>query len=132
MNKQIRFSAESLSPLFKTSVGFDNLVNEFFNEPQFANATGYPPYNISKDTDNVYEITLAVAGFKKSDIELELDHPTRICTKITLIVKFTHHSYDNRILNLILIQVGRVETWIAARSVASPVGGVVSEAVALL
>jgi len=66
------------------------------------------------------------------DIELELDHPTRICTKITLIVKFTHHSYDNRILNLILIQVGRVETWIAARSVASPVGGVVSEAVALL
>ena len=73
MNKQIRFSAESLSPLFKTSVGFDNLVNEFFNEPQFNNATGYPPYNISKSDDDVYEITLAVAGFKKPDIEIELE-----------------------------------------------------------
>ena len=73
MNKQIRFSAESLSPLFKTSVGFDNLVNEFFNEPQFANATGYPPYNISKSDDDIYEITLAVAGFKKPDIENELE-----------------------------------------------------------
>ena len=73
MNKQIRFSAESLSPLFKTSVGFDNLVNEFFNEPQFANATGYPPYNISKNDDDIYEITLAVAGFKKPDIEIELE-----------------------------------------------------------
>lgn len=73
MNKQIRFSAESLSPLFKTSVGFDNLVNEFFNEPQFANATGYPPYNISKTDDDIYEITLAVAGFKKPDIEIELE-----------------------------------------------------------
>ena len=73
MNKQIRFSAESLSPLFKTSVGFDNLVNEFFNEPQFTNATGYPPYNISKTEDDIYEITLAVAGFKKPDIEIELE-----------------------------------------------------------
>ena len=36
------------------------------------NSTGYPPYNISKDENDVYEITLAVAGFKKSDIELNL------------------------------------------------------------
>lgn len=76
VNKQIRFSTESLSPLFKASIGFDNLVNEFFNEPQFTNATGYPPYNISKNKDDVYEITLAVAGFKKSDIELELEDGT--------------------------------------------------------
>ena len=76
MNKQIRFTTESLSPLFKASVGFDNLVNEFFNEPAFTNASGYPPYNISKDSDDIYEITLAVAGFKKSDIELELEEGT--------------------------------------------------------
>ena len=76
VNKQIRFSTESLSPLFKASIGFDNLVNEFFNEPQFTNATGYPPYNISKNKDDIYEITLAVAGFKKSDIEIELEDGT--------------------------------------------------------
>ena len=76
VNKQIRFSTESLSPLFKASIGFDNLVNEFFNEPQFNNVTGYPPYNISKNKDDVYEITLAVAGFKKADIDLELEDGT--------------------------------------------------------
>ena len=33
-------------------------------------------YNISKDKDDVYEITLAVAGFKKSDIDIELEDGT--------------------------------------------------------
>ena len=76
MNKQFRITSDTLSPLFKASIGFDNLVNEFFNEPQFANATGYPPYNISKGKDDVYEFTLAVAGFKKDDIEIELEDGT--------------------------------------------------------
>ena len=76
VNKQIRFTTETLSPLFKASVGFDNLVNEFFNEPTFTNATGYPPYNIRKGKDDVYEITLAVAGFKKDDIDIELEDGT--------------------------------------------------------
>jgi len=35
-------------------------------------AVGYPPYNISKLDDNRYLIELAVAGFGKNDIELEL------------------------------------------------------------
>ena len=71
MTKQIRITTDSLSPLFKASVGFDRLVNEFFNEPQANhNLTGYPPYNISKDENDIYEITLAVAGFKKSDASL--------------------------------------------------------------
>ena len=72
VNKQFRITTDTLSPLFKASVGFDNLVSEFFNEPAFNNnATGYPPFNISKTKDDVYEITLAIAGFKKSDIEIE-------------------------------------------------------------
>ena len=76
VNKQFRVTTDTLSPLFKASIGFDNLVNEFFNEPAFNNATGYPPYNISKNKDDVYEITLAVAGFKKADIEIELEDGT--------------------------------------------------------
>ena len=76
VNKQFRITTDTLSPLYKTSIGFDKLVNEFFNEPAFNNATGYPPYNISKGKDDVYEITLAVAGFKKSDIDIELEDGT--------------------------------------------------------
>lgn len=76
MTKQLRMTTENLSPLFKASVGFDRIMNEFFNEPAFNNVTGYPPYNISKDSNDVYEITLAVAGFKRDDIEIELEDGT--------------------------------------------------------
>ena len=34
------------------------------------------PSNISKGKDDVYEITLAVAGFKKDDIEIEIEDGT--------------------------------------------------------
>ena len=74
--QQFRVTTDTLSPLFKASIGFDQLVNEFFNEPSFVNTSGYPPYNIAKGKDEVYEITLAVAGFKKSDIEIELEDGT--------------------------------------------------------
>ena len=63
--QQFRVTTDTLTPLYKASVGFDQLVNEFFNDTSFVNTSGYPPYNISKDKDDIYEITLAVAGFKK-------------------------------------------------------------------
>jgi molecular chaperone IbpA len=79
MNKQIRFTSESLSPLYKMSIGFDRLAEQFFNDPTFNNAqTGYPPYNIAKKDDDIYEVTLAVAGFKKDDIDISLEDGTLI------------------------------------------------------
>ena len=74
--QQFRVTTDTLTPLYKASVGFDQLVNEFFNDTSFVNTSGYPPYNISKDKDDIYEITLAVAGFKKSDIDIELEDGT--------------------------------------------------------
>ena len=74
--QQFRVTTDTLTPLYKASVGFDQLVNEFFNDTSFVNTSGYPPYNISKDKDDIYEITLAVAGFKKDDIDIELEDGT--------------------------------------------------------
>jgi molecular chaperone IbpA len=74
--QQFRVTTDTLTPLYKASVGFDQLVNEFFNDTSFVNTSGYPPYNISKDKDDIYEITLAVAGFKKEDIDIELEDGT--------------------------------------------------------
>ena len=79
MNKQYRITTDSLSPLYKMSVGFDNIVNDFFNDPTFSNAqTGYPPFNIAKlkaeeGSEPEYIVTLAVAGFTKKDIDIEID-----------------------------------------------------------
>ena len=74
VNKQFRITSDTLSPLYKATVGFDRLFNEFENIHTAVNSQGYPPYNISKslDDDEVYVITLAVAGFKKSEIDVEL------------------------------------------------------------
>ena len=72
--KQFRITSDTLSPLYKATVGFDRLFEEFDRLNTTVSSQGYPPYNISKslDDDEVYVITLAVAGFKKSEIDVEL------------------------------------------------------------
>jgi molecular chaperone IbpA len=39
-------------------------------------ATSYPPYNIERLTENEYRITMAVAGFGKEDVEIEVKENT--------------------------------------------------------
>ena len=56
------------------SVGFDrqfNRLHEYYQRQQQQSA-GFPPYNIQKTKDFEYEIELALAGFGKDDIEIEV------------------------------------------------------------
>jgi molecular chaperone IbpA len=63
-----------LSPLYRSTVGFDSLVSVFDQIASFeSEATTYPPYNIERLTENEYRITMAVAGFDKHDIEIEVN-----------------------------------------------------------
>ena len=63
-----------LSPLYHSTVGFDSLVSVFDQIAGFQNeATTYPPYNIERSAENEYRITMAVAGFDKHDIEIEVN-----------------------------------------------------------
>ena len=60
------------------TVGFDNVFDHFermfddhnFNEMVNVN---YPPYNIVKTGKNTYDIELALAGFNKKDIEINME-----------------------------------------------------------
>ncbi|MEM1399419.1 MAG: Hsp20 family protein [Pseudomonadota bacterium] len=60
-----------LSPLFRYSVGFDRLDRLMENALK-AESVGptYPPYNIEKTGDDTYRVTLAVAGFGESDLDI--------------------------------------------------------------
>lgn len=58
------------------SVGFDESIKRLEQFSKTAKSLGYPPYNIIKTDDNKYVIELAVAGFGKQDIELELKENT--------------------------------------------------------
>ena len=79
MTKQIRLNTSDLfnSPLFKVAVGFDRMFDDLAANSGFA-ATGYPPYNVARitkeDSDDIYEITLAVAGFTMDDIEITVEN----------------------------------------------------------
>lgn len=57
-----------------SSVGFDDMFRnlETVTRSVQKGLSSYPPYNIKKVEDNKYVIELAVAGFGKQDLELEL------------------------------------------------------------
>lgn len=60
-----------LAPLFRASVGFDNLARVLDAASRTDEAqVSYPPYNIVKASDDDYRITFAVAGFGDDDIEI--------------------------------------------------------------
>ena len=60
------------------SVGFDSIFEEFDRmlESTERYNSNYPPYNIRKLSDNDYKIEVALAGYSKDDIEIELKDNT--------------------------------------------------------
>ena len=61
----------SFSPLFGSSIGFDRFDDLFENLLGSSNETeGQPPYNIERDADDEYTVTLAVAGFTDSELNI--------------------------------------------------------------
>jgi molecular chaperone IbpA len=70
MNAITRFDTTALN---RALIGFDQLFDNV--ERRFANQVqnNYPPYNVIKHDDNNFEIEVAVAGFDKEDITVEVD-----------------------------------------------------------
>jgi len=66
-------SNTDLFTLAPFTVGFEQLVNrlEEINKSAKSHVT-WPPYNIYKADENKYVIEMAVAGFGKTDLELQL------------------------------------------------------------
>ena len=58
------------SPLF---LGFDQL-EETFDRLRKSAGDGYPPYNIEQIGDSKLRITVAVAGFKMDELDIEVEN----------------------------------------------------------
>jgi len=56
-------------------VGFDHLMNELDHVARHAN-DHYPPHNIIRTGENDYLIELAVAGFRRDELEIEVKDRT--------------------------------------------------------
>ncbi len=67
-------SSIDLSPLYRSSIGFDRLASLIDNalsaDPV---AAGYPPYNIEVLENDRYAITLAVAGFERHELDIKVE-----------------------------------------------------------
>jgi len=62
-----------LTPLYRSSIGFDRFGSLLDSALRSEQSTGYPPYNIEVVDENEYAITLALAGFDESDIDIQTE-----------------------------------------------------------
>jgi len=66
-----------LTPLYRSTIGFDHLGALLDTLSTFeGEAPSYPPYNIERVAENDYRISMAVAGFSESDLDIEVKEHT--------------------------------------------------------
>ncbi|MCW8928870.1 MAG: Hsp20 family protein [Gammaproteobacteria bacterium] len=63
------------SPLFRSAVGFDHLYSKLDHATRTAQSQpSYPPYNIELIDEDSYRITMALAGFDESDLNIQTEN----------------------------------------------------------
>ena len=71
------FSFSTFPKQLNTTIGFEPILKKLAEISEtFPKVPTYPPYNIKKLDENKYVIEMAVAGFGKQDLELELQDGT--------------------------------------------------------
>jgi molecular chaperone IbpA len=64
-----------LTPLYRNSVGFDRMASLLDNALRSQKAgVGFPPYDIEATGEDHYSITLAVAGFEESELDIQVEN----------------------------------------------------------
>lgn len=64
-----------LTPLYRSTIGFDrfgSLLNSAMSNDQ--GSAGYPPYNIEVTDEDRYAVTLAVAGFERDELDIQVEN----------------------------------------------------------
>ena len=60
-----------LSPLYRSTIGFDRLFSMLDQATGPDGGNSYPPYNIERTGEDAYRISVAVAGFGEADLTIE-------------------------------------------------------------
>ena len=75
-----KFLLDLTKPIFSNSfIGFDTLFNDLYRMQHVDRASGYPPYNMTKN-DNIYKLKMAVAGISKEDLDIVREKNTLTIT----------------------------------------------------
>ena len=60
----------NIDPFWRTSVGFDRLLDMMDASLRYEPEDNYPPCNVLRTGDDTYRITVAVAGFKPEQLNV--------------------------------------------------------------
>ncbi|MGE5722543.1 MAG: Hsp20 family protein [Sphingomonadales bacterium] len=63
-------SSFDFSPYRRSTVGFDRLFDFLESATRNEQSDNYPPFDLEKVSDDRYRITLAVAGFRRDEIDI--------------------------------------------------------------
>ena len=69
-----------LSPLYRSFIGSEHLASMIDAAARNEKQSSYPPYNIELLADDKYRITMAIAGFSKNDVAIEVQENTLTIT----------------------------------------------------
>lgn len=72
MTQLMRIDTNAINSLNRALIGFDRIFNDFENRWQHS-TSNYPPYNIAKLGEDDFVIEIAVAGFEKEEINIQVD-----------------------------------------------------------
>jgi molecular chaperone IbpA len=70
----------NFDPFWRSSVGFDRVLELMDESLRYQPENNYPPYNILRTSENSYRISLAVAGFKPDQISVAVQQNTLVVT----------------------------------------------------
>lgn len=65
-----------LSTLHRYAIGFDRLAQLIGESQRTESQPSYPPYNIELVGEDQYRISMAVAGFDRSELDIEVERDT--------------------------------------------------------
>ena len=102
MTQVVRFDTNALN---RALLGFDTLFNDFERRFQNQINNNYPPYNVIKTQENHYELQVAVTGFDKSEITVEVDNDQLIVKGQSMTTEHPPEAYLHRGLALSLIHI---------------------------
>lgn len=63
------------TPLYRSTVGFDRLADMLGDAGRY-DVPAYPPYNIERMDEDNYRISMAVAGFGRDELNIEVKENT--------------------------------------------------------
>lgn len=96
-----KITSFDLTPFYRNTIGIDRLFDRITSQIDAAASGNYPPYDIVKTGNDLYEIRVAAAGFTQAEIDVEY-HEGRLTVTgqhadtVDPSIEYLHHGISNR------------------------------------